>query len=129
MLSNNLTEADRKAVSSLHLKIRPPANLFPFKARHCNHCYHKCVPNVPAAALHFSYMKESLLQLSIIVLFIQPEKFRAKSNGYLTDLSRRKAISPLLPAGIPDSQPPETAAGDLIAIHCWAVIEFGEVLL
>lgn len=70
---------------------RPPASIFPFEDRHCSHYW---VPQTcsNATALHFSEMKENLLQLSITALFIQPKKFRAKANGNLTDLSHRKAI-------------------------------------
>jgi len=93
--------------------------------------YHDHVPNVPATALHFSDMQESLLQLSITVLFIQSEKFRAKPNGYLTDLSHRKAISPQI-SGIPDTTSPprptqlrETLQPSTLGQS----LSFGEVLL
>lgn len=118
-------EADGRGISPLCTKIRTPENISPLKVRHCNHYQVSQTRSKGAcSSVIFSYMKESLLQLSIIVLFIQPEKFRTKANGYLIDLAHRKAISPLLPAGIPDIQPPATAAGDLTAIHSQAVIEF-----
>lgn len=130
MLSNNCTEANGKAFVHRIRKLGPQPTFSHLKLGTAIATeYHKHVPNVLATALHFSDMKENLLQVSITVLFIQPEKFRAKANGYLTHLSHRKAISLQISSGIPDTIPPApptpTAEGDLTTIHSWAVIEFG----